>query len=259
MSSPGARPPDPGAGALESAPPAALADALFLAAEGGGTALSESLLGALLAQAGAPAAARGAAEALAAAAAGGRWATARYLADYLDQADPPPPPSPRLSAEVAAVLGQSPGGGAPSGPVMGGAPARVTFSHVEPGRPSEAFGGAERPSPYFSLAAPARSLRALEGADEPVLPGPDLEVLLASPPLPFGESPRRVTLRAPPGRDYFTRGDVGRAVAEAYGGLAASAAPGSEEWSHSLAEIDLVAVHPLEGEPGVYGLDLALG
>ncbi len=235
-----------------------LAAALVFAAREGETTIAETLLGVLLERFPADASAA-AVTALEGAVEASRWSTARYLADYLAQAAgrPPPPRGPIIEDVVRELGGEEPPP-PPSGEAVGGGePRRVEFLHVEPGFPEETFGGAGHPSPYFGLGAPARSLRTLQGRGEPVIGAPEIEVLFDAPPLPFGEAPRLVTLSAPKGRGHFTREDLGRGVAAAYGALAASDDCPAREWSHTPAELDLVEVYPLEGRPRAYGLTVA--
>jgi hypothetical protein len=238
-----------------------LAAALALAASEGETAIAETLLGVLLERfpADAPAATE---EALGGAVEAARWPTVRYLADYLAHAAagaPAPPRGPVVEEVIGELGGEARPCARPPGraTVGGGERRRVEFLHVEPGFPEGTFGGAGRPSPYFGLGAPACSLRTLQGRGDPVVAEPEIEVRVDAPPLPFGEAPRFVTLNAPSGRGHFTREDLGRAVAAAYGALAASEDCPAGEWSHSPAELDLVEVYPLEGRPRAYGLSVA--
>lgn len=139
------------------------------------------------------------------------------------------PPADRLECAREAVARDD------AGPAEGGAAGgAITFEHVDPDLPPEAYGGANNPCRHFSLAEPERSAATLRGKDDFVLPAGVLTLELGFPPEVAGTYAVGTS---------GTRGDVARAVAEKYGELLAAGDSG-----YVLADIDLERVVPKVGE-----------
>ena len=120
----------------------------------------------------------------------------------------------------------------------------ITFQHIDPDFPPDAYGGIKNPCQYYSLANHARSTETLLGGDDPVVPPGFITVELSEPPNFAGQYTIETT---------GTRASLANAISKQYQKLYDSDKGRSE--TYDLSELDLVAVTPT-GSNGTYTIRL---
>lgn len=158
--------------AIKTAPRVGLIQALERAAAAGSTSTVETILNALSERFYPPGrvCVEDAKRALHRAVYSHQWATAAYVADFLAEVCPRTNPKQKQAVERALLACLTP-------PVQ----QKITFYSADPELPPDEYGGADRPSEFFSLAAPDQSAAGLVGAADPVVPPGEISVELSAP------------------------------------------------------------------------------